>query len=48
MNPNLEFKFFSSEYNKINNKFRGDKGNNPMIFFTEFIKKLNDKTNDNN
>ena len=43
----IEIKYFASEYNKINNKFRGDKGNNPMIFFTEFIKKLSDETNDN-
>ena len=40
-------KNFANEYNKINNKFRGDKGNNPMTFFTEFIKKLSEETNDN-
>jgi len=43
----IEIKNFASEYNKINNKFRGDKGNNPMTFFTEFIKKLSEETNDN-
>jgi hypothetical protein len=43
----IEIKYFASEYNKLNNKFRGDKGNNPMTFFTEFIKKLSDETNDN-
>ena len=33
----MDIKNFANEYNKINNKFRGDKGNNPMTFFTEFI-----------
>jgi len=40
-------KYFANEYNKINNKFTGEKGNNPMTFFTEFIKKLSEETNDN-
>lgn len=37
---------FSNNYNKINHKFRGDIGNNPMTFFTEFIKRLDEENND--
>ena len=36
----IEISEFSNKYNKINKKFRGDIGNNPMTFFTEFIKQL--------
>lgn len=42
----MEVKSFDDEINKINNKFSGDKGNNPMIFLTEFIKKLSEETNE--
>ena len=42
----IEIKNFAQEFNKINYKFSGDKGNNPMTFFTEFIKKLSEKKND--
>lgn len=42
----IEIKNFAQEFNKINHKFSGDKGNNPMTFFTEFIKKLSEKNND--
>lgn len=42
----IEIKNFAQEFNKINYKFSGDKGNNPMTFFTEFIKKLSEKNND--
>jgi hypothetical protein len=37
----IEIFDFAKEYNKINNKFNGQKGNNPMTFFIEFIKDLN-------
>ena len=43
----IEIRNFLNEYNKINNKFSGDKGNNPMTFFNEFIKKLSEETNEN-
>lgn len=36
----IEIKDFSKGYNKINSKFTGDKGNNPMTFFSEFIQQL--------
>lgn len=36
----IEIKSLADEYNKINNKFNGEEGNNPMTFFTEFIKEL--------
>ena len=36
----IEIKRFAKEYNQINYKFDGKKGNNPMTFFNEFIKKL--------
>lgn len=36
---------FSSEYNKINERFSGSKGNNPMTFFDEFIKQLDTENN---
>ena len=36
----IEISEFSNKYNKINKKFRGDIGNNPMTFLTEFIKQL--------
>ena len=36
----IEISEFSEEYNKINHKFRGDTGNNPMTFFLEFVKQL--------
>jgi len=41
----IEIKRFANEYNKINNKFDGEKGNNPMTFFNEFIKKLGKENN---
>ena len=34
-------------FSKINNKFNGYKGNNPMTFFNEFIKKLGEENNEN-
>ena len=40
---NIEISYFAKEYNKINNKFNGEKGNNPMTFFNEFIKKLGEE-----
>lgn len=43
----IGIKNFSKEYNEINNKFSGDKGNNPLTFFNEFIKKLSEETNEN-
>ena len=46
-NNSIEIKDFAYKYNTINNKFRGDKGNNPMTFFTDFIKKLSEETNEN-
>ena len=41
----IEIKQFSENYNKINNKFNGKKGNNPMVFFNEFIKRLDEENN---
>ena len=46
-NNSIQIKDFANKYNKLNNKFRGDKGNNPMTFFTDFIKKLSEETNEN-
>ena len=43
----IEIKNFANEYNRINNKFRGDNGYNPMKFCTEFIKKPSVETNGN-
>ena len=43
----IEISNFAKEYNKINNKFNGYKGNNPMTFFNEFIKKLGEENNEN-
>ena len=43
----IEISKFAKEYNKINNKFNGYKGNNPMTFFNEFIKKLGEENNEN-
>ena len=43
----IEIKQFAENYNKINNKFNGEKGNNPMTFFNEFIKKLGEENNGN-
>jgi len=40
---NIEISYFAKEYNKINYKFNGEKGNNPMTFFNEFIKKLGEE-----
>lgn len=42
----IEISDFSNNYNKINHKFRGDTGNNPMTFFTEFIKQLDSENGD--
>ena len=42
----IEITEFSNEYNKINEKFSGNKGNNPMTFFNEFIHQLDPKNND--
>jgi len=44
----IEIKNFAKEYNKINSKFSGKHGNNPMTFFNEFIKKLNEENKENN
>ena len=44
----IEIKYFAKEYNKINNKFSGRYGNNPMTFFNEFIQKLNEENEQNN
>ena len=41
----IEIKRFAKEYNHINSKFDGKKGNNPMTFFNEFIKKLGEENN---
>ena len=41
----IEIKRFAKEYNQINYKFDGKKGNNPMTFFNEFIKKLGEENN---
>ena len=43
----IEIFNFTQEYNKINNKFNGYKGNNPKSFFKEFIKRLGDENNGN-
>ena len=43
----IEIKEFSSKYSKINSKFSGRYGNNPMTFFTEFITQLNKENNNN-
>lgn len=45
--PSIEIKKFAENYNKINYKFNGESGNNPMTFFTEFIKKLGEENNGN-
>ena len=45
-NQSIEISNFSNEYQKINSKFTGEKGNNPMTFFTEFIKKLGEENKD--
>ena len=42
----IEIFDFAKEYNKINNKFNGQKGNNPMTFFNEFIKKLEEENDE--
>lgn len=42
----IEIAEFSNEYNKINERFSGNKGNNPMTFFDEFIKTLDRENND--
>ena len=42
-NKPIEISNFSKAYHKINHKFSGDKGNNPMTFFTEFIKQLEEE-----
>ena len=44
----IEIKYFAKEYNKINSKFSGKYGNNPMTFFNEFIKKLNEENKEKN
>lgn len=36
----IEINGIADEYNRINKKFCGEEGNNPMTFFTEFIKEL--------
>ena len=36
----LEIDTIAYEYNLINKKFSGEEGNNPMSFFTDFIKEL--------
>ena len=43
----VKIKNFAKEYNKINYKFNGKEGNNPMTFFNEFIKKLGEENNGN-
>ena len=42
----IEIKQLADEYNKSNNKFNGEEGNNPMTFFTELIKELNKDNKD--
>lgn len=42
----IEINEFSNEYNKINGRFSGNKGNNPMAFFDELIKELSQENND--
>ena len=46
-NNAIDIKDFADKYNQINHKFAGDKGNNPMTFLIEFIKKLSEETNEN-
>ena len=41
-----EISYFAKDYNKINYKFNGEKGNNPMTFFNEFIKKLGEENDE--
>lgn len=38
--------YFANELNKINNKFNGVEGNNPLNFYTEFIKELSKENNE--
>ena len=42
-NKSIKIKKFSNEFNKINSKFDGYRGNNPMKFFVEFIKQLGEE-----
>ena len=44
-NDAIKINYFSENFNKINSKFSGKKGNNPMTFFNEFIKKLGKENN---
>ena len=43
----IEIRQFAEEYNKINYKFNGEEGNNPMTFFNEFIAILGNENNEN-
>lgn len=45
-NYSIEISNFANEYMKINSKFSGKHGNNPMTFFTEFINKLGEENKD--
>ena len=38
----IEIKKIANVYHSINHKFKGTEGNNPMTFFIEFIKDLNE------
>ena len=42
----IEIKSLADDYNQINKKFSGEEGNNPMTFFTEFIKELSKENKD--
>jgi hypothetical protein len=39
-NEPIKIEYFADDYNKINPKFKGNSGNNPIKFFSEFIKEL--------
>ena len=42
----IEIKYLANDYNYINSKFKGNTGNNPIKFFTEFIKELSKDNNE--
>lgn len=39
-NDSIKIEYFADDYNKINPKFKANSGNNPIKFFSEFIKEL--------
>lgn len=45
-NDNIKIRYFANEFNNINYKFNGVEGNNPLKFYTEFIKELSKENDD--